>query len=134
MAYDVQIGAATIYMEASGEPPEGQRAIAHVLANRLKTGRWGDTLSAVAWKPYQFSCWMTQDPNKERLSGVPNNDATLERMEEYVRVAIDGSDPDNTGGATHYYDPVAGPTPPSWMTEATETVTIGRHIFFTNVK
>lgn len=131
MPYDVQIGAATVYMEASGEPPDGQRAVAHVLINRLKTGRWGDTLSAVAWAPYQFSCWMTSDPNKERLAPIPDDDPTLSQMEEYIRSAMDGSDPDPTGGATHYYDPEV--VAPTWVTGATKTATIGKHVFFTNV-
>jgi spore germination cell wall hydrolase CwlJ-like protein len=134
MPYDIQVGAATIYMEASGEPPEVQRGVAHVLANRLKTGRWGDSVSAVAWKPFQFSCWMTQDPNKERLADVADDDPNLEQMEEYMRAALDGSDPDNTGGATHYYNPDAVAQTPSWVTGATQTVKLGQLLFFTNVQ
>ena len=45
--YNVQTALRTMWAECRNEPFEGQRAVAHVLINRLKSGKWGNTLAAV---------------------------------------------------------------------------------------
>ena len=44
----------TIAFEASGETEIGKVAVAYVVLNRQKRGRWGDTIKAVVTSPGQF--------------------------------------------------------------------------------
>lgn len=44
-----------IYYEAGVESDAGKYAVAHVTVNRLKAGRWGNTLCRVVYAPKQFS-------------------------------------------------------------------------------
>ncbi len=50
----------TIAFEAGEEPDEGKAAVAHVVLNRTKSGRWGDTIKDVVTRPWQFEPWMTR--------------------------------------------------------------------------
>lgn len=129
MAYDDEIATATIFMEASGEPPEGRRAVAWVLINRLASGgRYGTTLAGVCLKPFQFSCWNTSDPNRMRLSNTLETDAVLLDSGAALQGAqAGGTDP--TGGATLYYSDTMK-TPPDWASAATFTLKIGSNLFF----
>ncbi len=58
----------TIAFEASGEPEEGKAAVAHVILNRKRSGRWGDNIKDVVTHPWQFEPWMTRRREMERLS------------------------------------------------------------------
>ena len=44
-----------VYREANIESLECQMAVASVVINRWKDGRWGDTLEEVIYSPYQFT-------------------------------------------------------------------------------
>lgn len=52
---DFYLLAATVYTEAGSEEYEGQIAVANVLLNRLRSGKYGETLEDVVYQPYQFS-------------------------------------------------------------------------------
>jgi N-acetylmuramoyl-L-alanine amidase len=43
----------TIVFEASGEPEEGKIAVAYVILNRIKSGRWGASIKDVVTSPWQ---------------------------------------------------------------------------------
>ena len=58
----------TIAFEASGEPEVGKAAVAHVILNRKKSGRWGDNIKDVVTHPGQFEPWMTRRREIEGLS------------------------------------------------------------------
>lgn len=128
MAYSLKIAAATVWMESSGESQEGQRAVAHVLVNRLKTNKWGNTLAAVCLQSEQFSSWNTSDPNRHRLAIASEGDPTLLEIEGYVAAALAGTDIDPTMGATYYFDPAEAQ--PSWAEKLVKTTTIGHHDFY----
>ena len=78
MAYSQQIATATIAMEASGEGPDGELAVAHTLLNRVKDGRWGRNLASVCLWKKQFSCWNDEDPNRIRFANMDNADPALQ--------------------------------------------------------
>ena len=44
-----------IYMEAGGEPFEGQQAVAEVILNRLASGRFQSTIHNIIYAPDQFA-------------------------------------------------------------------------------
>jgi len=130
MAYDLQIGSATVYMEASGEPPEGQRAVVWVLVNRLRDGRWGPSLASVCLYPEQFSAWNTNDPNRGRLAQAADTDPTLQQITQYLQNALDGTDTDPTGGALYYFAPALAM--PSWASKFTKLIDIGNQSYYTD--
>ena len=128
MAYDHEIATMTVFMEASGEPDQGKAAVAHVLVNRLRAGRWGSTLAAVCLAPLQFSSWNSSDPNRKRAAELSIDDPVFQACEMAVAMATDGTSADPTQGATFYFaDTIAAP---SWAASMVETATIGHHRFF----
>jgi spore germination cell wall hydrolase CwlJ-like protein len=128
MAYDTELATMTVYMEASGEGPEGMLAVAFVLVNR-KNRTYGHTLATVCLEPLQFSCWNTSDPNRIRMAQLNDLDPTLGEAEHAVTTAINGSEPDPTHGAVNYYA-TSMRTPPDWAKRMTFTVELGKHRFY----
>ena len=120
----------TIAFEASGEPEEGKAAVAHVILNRKKSGRWGDNIKDVVTRPWQFEPWTTRRTEMEQLS--PDDP----RYQDAARIAegvITGRIPDPTAGATHFLNPTIvrqrrGGSLPSWARG--EGQSIGRHTFY----
>lgn len=132
MAYNQEIATATIAMEASGEGPDGMVAVAFVLLNRVRDGRWGDSLAAVCWAPEQFSGWNTFDNNRKRIAAMKNADPILQAAAAALTKALTGY-PDPTLGATHYYS-VTMPAPPAWAATGRFLIQIGKHRFYDKVK
>jgi hypothetical protein len=120
----------TIAFEAGEEPDEGKAAVAHVVLNRTKSGRWGDTIKDVVTRPWQFEPWMTRRKEIGRLS--PNDP----RYQDAARIAdavLSGQMPDPTAGATHFLNPTIvrqrrGGSLPSWAQG--EGQPIGQHTFY----
>jgi len=55
----------TVAFEAANEPSLGKAAVAHVVLNRKKSGRWGDQIKKIVTQPWQFEPWMTLSPTFE---------------------------------------------------------------------
>ncbi len=132
--FEFGVAARTIWGEARGEGADGMKAVAHVLLNRVKDGRWGPSLGAVCLAPWQFSCWNIADPNRRPMLSFFSGDQALSAptaaFGDANAESAAGTDP--TGGATHYYaDTIA---PPAWTKGAAQTAHIGHHLFFKNVK
>lgn len=104
MTWHIETAARTLWQEARGEPLSGQQAVAHVFWNRVRDGRWGDTLFEVCMSEYkgihQFSGWNRSDPNRVPASRLADDDALLITLTGVVEAAETAPDP--TGGATHY--------------------------------
>ena len=124
----------TIWGEARGEGDDGMTAVAHVVLNRWRSGKWfaGETIEATAKKPWQFSCWNTNDPNWPKIGTMSLDNSELQKCAYFALGAALGYLPDNTDGSTHYYayDVVA---PPNWASEATFVCRINRHEFHKGV-
>lgn len=54
---DREILARTLLAEAGNQGANGMMAVGEVIANRLKSGKWGSTLGDVILAPGQFSAW-----------------------------------------------------------------------------
>ncbi|RYM14471.1 cell wall hydrolase [Sphingobium cupriresistens] len=52
---DMHCLAGAVYFESKGESLEGQLAVARVIINRAKSGRFADSLCGVVYQPSQFS-------------------------------------------------------------------------------
>jgi len=130
MDFSMQVGARTLWQEARGEPHAGQRAVAHVLANRLKSGRWGGTLGEVCLYPFAFSGWNPRDPNRLAAARLPDDDPSLVALAALLDAALAKRDEDPTGGALSYYAPKALVTPPAWAARMRACGAFGSQLFF----
>jgi hypothetical protein len=120
----------TIAFEASGEPEEGKAAVAHVILNRERSGRWGGTIKDVVTHPWQFEPWMTRRSEMLRLSV---EDPRYRSAAEIADAVLAGETPDPTAGATHFLNPTIvrqrrGGSLPAWAQGDGQP--IGRHTFY----
>ena len=127
---DVDTLARTVYGEARGEPSDGKKAVALVILNRVKANKWyGKTITEVCLKPYQFSCWNENDPNREKLMAIGLDNKFFQECMMATLAVLLGTVPDVTLGATHYH---AGTIkPPVWAKGP--SITIAGHIFYSEV-
>lgn len=134
---DRAVLALTLWGEARGEGLAGMVAVAWTIRNRVNDGKdkswWGEGYTGVCQRPYQFSCWNTNDPNYLYLSGAKEIPAAeFAKCQLAAQHVIEGAMPDPTGGATHYYS-TSMARPPKWVAGARQTVRLGHHIFFKDV-
>tara|TARA_R110000868_G_scaffold304136_6_gene564657 strand:- start:1042 stop:1404 length:363 start_codon:yes stop_codon:yes gene_type:complete len=120
-----------MWQECRGEPEDGQRAVAHVIVNRVKDGRWGKTLATVCMWGHQFSGWNAGDANRIPSCLLADEDPLIVKFIQMLNEAL--TDPDPTFDATHYYA-TSMKTPPFWAVGQTPTAQIGRHRFFAGIK
>ena len=85
----------TIAFEASGEPEEGKAAVAHVILNRQRSGRWGDNIKEVVTHPWQFEPWMTRRKEMVRLSP---DDPRYQNAARIADAVLAGQTPDPLQG------------------------------------
>ena len=120
----------TIAFEAPDEPDEGKAAVAHVILNRKRSGRWGDNIKDVVTRPWQFEPWMTRRKEMKKLSPYDPRYQNAARIADAV---LTGQMPDPTAGATHFLNPTVvrqrrDGSLPSWARG--EGQPIGRHTFY----
>lgn len=127
---DLEILAKTIFGEARGESEEGQIAIACCILNRFASKRWyaGKTIADTCQKPWQFSCWNENDPNRAKLEKL-----TYPSYSKYFKVIEKAQEHDITNGATHYYAP-ALISRPVWAKGKSPCAEIGSHLFFKDIQ
>ena len=120
----------TVAFEAAHETNRGKAAVAHVILNRRRSGRWGSTIKDVVTRPWQFEPWMTRRKEMEELSP---NDPRYQTVARIADAVLAGQIPDPTAGATHFLNPKVvrgrrGGSLPSWASG--EGVSIGSHAFY----
>lgn len=146
---DILVGALTIHGEGRGCTQLGRVAIAHTILNRMRARRWwgvrvaphpDHSMAAVCLKPWQFSAWNPNDPNYALLSGLRERyreaiqDRNCRASLKALIDALDGWEPDPTGGATHYLTSALHRSgrAPAWA-RRDDFIEVGAHRFFTNV-
>ena len=120
----------TLVFEASGETEIGKAAVAHVILNRKRSGRWGHKIKDVVTSPWQFEPWMTR---RSEIEGLSRTDPRYVDAAEIADAVLAGHIPDPTAGATHFLNPVIvrkrrGGSLPSWADSDGQP--IGRHVFY----
>ena len=119
----------TIVGEAAAEPFVGQQAVANVVLNRLRSGRYGGNLEDVLFAPAQFEPWNTR---KDELLAIPQTASTYRTADMAVEAALQD---DPTGGALNFYAPEVMEGrggEPSWAENMRKNGTareIGNHVF-----
>lgn len=117
--------ARTIWGEARGEPILGQLAVAFVPYNRARIS--GRTVAQECLRPWQFSCWNKDDPNRVKMLAMTERDLWL-YLGLVDSVLIEVADP--SLGATFYH--VRG-LYPKWRLGHAPCVIVGHHVFFRNI-
>jgi N-acetylmuramoyl-L-alanine amidase len=117
---DLDLLARLVSAESSGEPFEGQVAVAATILNRLRDSRYPSNIPGIVYQidygRYQYS---------PVLDGRINQSATASAYKA-AQLAISGWDPSN--GANGFYNP--DKTTNQWVRSHPVTATIGDHIFY----
>ncbi len=138
LADPVEVLARTLYGEARGETLAGKEAVACVILNRVAraTARggsywWGRDVVGVCLKPWQFSCWNMNDPNRTKLLAVTESNRTFRTCLSVAERALAGTIEDKTAGATHYHTRTITA---AWSRGKTPSAVIGGHFFYNDVE
>jgi N-acetylmuramoyl-L-alanine amidase len=138
-----------LWGEARGSDIRAKVSVASVILNRsgAKPGRFFHKdlagaghlarVKGVVLRPYQFSCFNVNDPNRAQLLRPTHNDS-VSVWEECMWVAagaIDGLFRDPTFGSDHYFSPVFDRqysvlNEPAWAKGKTPTVTMRGFYFY----
>jgi hypothetical protein len=120
-----------IYYEAGNEPDDGQRAVAQVVLNRVRSPLWPDSVCGVVYQgsertdqrcQFTFSC----DGSMARLPSI----AGWARARRVAQAALDGYVYTPVGLATHYHTLAVRPF---WSASLQPVGVIGAHIFYRNL-
>jgi N-acetylmuramoyl-L-alanine amidase len=112
--------AGAIYFEAKSEPLHGQLAVARVVVNRAKSGRFPTSYCGVVYQPSQFSF--------VRGRSMPAINTSSQDWREAVaiaQIADAGSWRSQAEGALYFH---AARVAPTWR--ATRLARIGNHVFY----
>lgn len=117
---DMKCLAGAVYFESKGETLEGQLAVARVIINRAKSGRFASSLCGVVYQPSQFSF--------VRGHGMPPINIASSAWREAVaiaQIAADDSWDSQAEGALFFH---ARRVSPGWG--KTKLASIDNHIFY----
>ena len=116
--------------EAGGQSDDALAAVANVIKNRVDSGNYGDTPTAVVLQRDAFEPWSTR---RRELQGYSVKSPEYQRAAQIVDDVFSGKRQDLTSGATHFYDPVAqralGRAPPVWSS-GRPLAAVGSHRFY----
>lgn len=126
--YQKDILVKTILSEARGEGIDGMAAVAHVIANRAKSGQFARDPAAVALQPNQFSGWNAGEGGNNPSQFQPGTRQYNQAL-QIIENVFSGQTPDPTNGALYYHTPAVNP---SWSRAVNRygTNQIGNHIFY----
>ena len=120
--------ALNVYHETRGSPMSEGYAVSHVVLNRVAHDRWPDDVCSVVKQGYskgkhkcQFSWYC------DGKSDTPYEKKAWALSQLIAQDVLDGTVPDNTGGATHYH---AHYVNPYWAKTLTETVSLKTHKYY----
>ncbi|MFC3442333.1 cell wall hydrolase [Sphingobium rhizovicinum] len=119
-----------VYYEAGSEPEDGQRAVAQVVLNRVRSPLWPNTVCGVVYQgsertdfhcQFTFSC----DGSMARMPAA----AAWVRARRVASNALAGQVYAPVGLATHYHTLAVRP---DWSSSLQAVAVIGAHIFYRN--
>jgi N-acetylmuramoyl-L-alanine amidase len=129
----LELLAATVLLEAEGEPDEGKLAVAWVVRTRMDAKK--ATVHDVALAPYQFSCWNADGAGMRKARLTAPDPVNWERCWRAAAGALWRMLPDPTARADHYLnEQLTRETRsdgglPSWFDSAKVTARLGHHTF-----
>ena len=120
---DKECLAKNIYHEAGIEPVEGKFAVAQVTLNRLKEGRWGNSICDVVYAKAQFSWTLWKKKRYEN----PKGELWEESKMVATHVLDKGYRVPSLATSTYYH---ADYVQPLWRKSVVKIQQIGQHIFY----
>jgi spore germination cell wall hydrolase CwlJ-like protein len=111
-----------VYFEARGEPIEGQLAVAEVVLNRTRSGRYPTSICGVVTQPAQFSF-----VRHRQIPAANRGSDAWRRAVAIARIAQDRVNHQLEGDVLWYH---ANYVSPSWGRRLNRTSQIGAHIFY----
>jgi len=116
--------AVAVYHEARGESLEGQLAVAKVIMNRARSGKYPTSWCGVVKQPWQFSF---VNPRSGYMPSVDQSSASWRKALGVTRLAVANAVQTVPEDCLWYHaDYVA----PSWGRRLTRVEKIGAHIFY----
>ena len=115
--HDLELLARLINGEARGESFEGQVAVGAVILNRVKAGKFPNTVAGNVYKSGEF------ESVANGQLWQPLTDSAIKA----ARAALSGWDP--TGGALYFYNPAKVDNPYNWVWSRPVISRIGQHVF-----
>jgi spore germination cell wall hydrolase CwlJ-like protein len=106
--------------EAANQSRRGQLAVAQIMMNRVRSGRFASTICRVAGQPGQFFDVNSYNP--------PRDNIQWRTAVEVAREAIAGEEADVTNGAYFYH--AASQSPTGFFRNRQRVQTLGDHIFY----
>jgi hypothetical protein len=119
-----------IYYEAGNEPDEGQRAVAQVVLNRVRSQLWPNTVCGVVYQGSErtdYKCQFTFSCDGA-MARMPSAAAWV-RARRVAEQALAGKVYAPVGLATHYHTLAVRP---DWSSSLQAVAVIGAHIFYRN--
>lgn len=117
---DMKCLAGAVYFESKGESLEGQLAVARVIINRARSGRFADSLCGVVYQPGQFSFVRGKGMPSIRMGSESWRDAVA-----IAQIAMDDSWNSKAEGALYFH---ARRVSPGWGKR--QLAAIDNHIFY----
>lgn len=120
---DLNCLARNIYHEAGIEHNDGKYAVAQVTLNRLKDGRWGNTICKVVYAKAQFSWTLS----KKKVAEKPKGALWEDSLDVAHKVLAGDRIPTLAKSLWYHADYIANP---KWVPSVVKTQQIGQHIFY----
>lgn len=117
---EMQCLAGAVYFESKGESLEGQLAVARVIINRAKSGRFASSLCGVVYQPSQFSFVRGQSMPTIRTGSESWREAVA-----IAQIAMEDSWDSRAEGALYFH---ARRVSPGWG--KAKLASIDNHIFY----
>jgi spore germination cell wall hydrolase CwlJ-like protein len=117
---DMQCLAGAVYFESKGESLEGQLAVARVIINRAKSGRFADSLCGVIYQPSQFSF-----VRRGSMPPIRMESRSWRQAVAIAQIAMEDSWDSRAEGALFFH---ARRVSPGWG--KTKLASIDNHIFY----
>jgi spore germination cell wall hydrolase CwlJ-like protein len=117
---DMRCLAGAVYFESKGESLAGQLAVARVVINRAKSGRFADTLCGVVYQRGQFSFVRNHD-----IPPIPTASRDWREAVAIARIAMNDSWDSQAEGALYFH---ARRVSANWG--KTKLASIDNHIFY----
>ena len=118
---------AAIYYEARSEPPDGQRAVAQVVLNRVRHRAFPGSICGVVFQGSQRRTGCQFSFTCDGAMRRPREPGAWARAREVAEAALAGHVHAPVGLATHFHTTAIRPW---WAASMRHAVTVGSHIFY----
>lgn len=129
----VDVLARTGWAENRSGGIEGMQSVINAILNRAAHPCWwGRDVISVCLKPWQFSSWNENDPNRAKLLAITADDPQFSEALKIAARAVLGTLPDLTDGSDSYYA-ASMETEPEWAAKSIFTVELAGQRFYRTV-